>query len=133
MTQQEAFAETCLLGVGDRFVHRSYFRARCFSEIEVIAPLRILSLHGPGLARIGATSAVASGSHVASRDWSRAIYEHPDLPDGIAYRSKHDDGEHCIALFGRASDSIVPAGSPQPMINHSRLAVFCARYGIGFA
>jgi hypothetical protein len=130
-TLEGAFAETCLRSVGARFVALTFLEARSFSEIEVIAPLRLLSLHGPGLAQIGATSAVTSGPHVVAQQWSRAIHGHPTAPDGIAYRSNHDNGEICVALFEHASDRLAP-GDPQPMtMDRARLAELLARYKVG--
>ena len=131
-TVEGAFAETCVRVAGDRVVEQSVVEEKSISEIRVIAPLRLLSLHGPGLARVGATSAVASGSHDDARVWSRAIHDHPAVPDGIAYRSKHDDDEICIALFDRARERIAAAGAAQPMMmDRSRLAELFARYGLG--
>jgi hypothetical protein len=130
-TLEGAFAETCLRSVGARFVALTFLEARSFSEIEVTAPLRLISLHGPGLAQIGATGAVTSGPHIVAQQWSRAIHNHPLTPDGIAYRSNHDNGEICVALFERAGDRIAP-GNPQPMtIDRVRLAELLARYKVG--
>ena len=109
-----------------------FVQERSFSEIVATGPLRLSSLHGPGLARVGATSAVASGPYDVARNWSRAIHDHPAVPDGIAYRSKHDDDEICIALFDRARDRVAAAGVPLPMImDLARLAELFARYGLG--
>lgn len=130
-TLEGAFAETCLRGVGARFVALTFLEARSFSEIEVTAPLRLLSLHGPGLAQIGATSAVTSGPHVVAQQWSRAIHDHPMAPEGIAYRSNHDNGEICVALFDHADDRLAPS-SPQPItMDRVRLAELLARYKVG--
>ena len=70
---------------------------------------------GPGLAKIGATSAVATGPYDVARIWSRAIHDHTAVPDGIAYRTKHEDDEICIALFDRALECVAAVGNPQPM------------------
>ena len=130
-TLEGAFAETCLRSVGARFVALTFLEARSFSEIEVTAPLRLLSLHGPGMAQIGATSAVTSGPHVVAQQWSRAIHDHPMTPEGIAYRSNHDNGEICVALFDHADDRLAP-GNPQPMtMDRGRLAELLARYKVG--
>ncbi|MGV3634418.1 MAG: RES family NAD+ phosphorylase [Pseudorhodoplanes sp.] len=130
-TLEGAFAETCLRSVGARFVALTFLEARSFSEIEVTAPLHLVSLHGPGLAQIGATGAVTSGPHVVAQQWSRAIHDHPAAPDGIAYRSNHDNGEICVALFERAGDRLAP-GNSQPMtIDSVRLAELLARYKVG--
>src|SRR5262245_34466205 len=52
-TLEGAFAETCLRAVGSRLVAFSFLEARSCSEIEVTADLRLASIHGPGLARVG--------------------------------------------------------------------------------
>lgn len=130
-TLEGAFAETCLRSVGARFVALTFLEARSFSEIEVTARLHLVSFHGPGLAQIGATGAVTSGPHVVAQQWSRAIHDHPAAPDGIAYRSNHDNGEICVALFERAGDRLAP-GNSQPMtIDSVRLAELLARYKVG--
>ena len=77
MTIEGAFAETIVRGARNGGIQQSYVQERSYSEIEATAPLRLSSLHGPGLARVGATSAVASGFYDAARIWSRAIYDHP--------------------------------------------------------
>jgi hypothetical protein len=130
-TLEGAFAETCLRAVGARFVALTFLEARSFSEIEVTAPLRLAAVHGPGLVRIGATAAVTSGTHVAAQQWSKAIHEHPSAADGIAYRSNHDNGELCFALFEHVSNRLARAGSNPMMKDRARLAVLLARYRVG--
>lgn len=126
-----AFAETCLRAVGARFVALSYLEARSFCEIEVLSPLRLVSLHGPGLARLGATGVVSSGPHDIAQQWSRAIHDHPSLPNGIAYRSNHDNGEFCVALFERAAAHIEPGTPEAILMNRDRLARLLDRYKVG--
>ena len=131
MTREGAFAETCLRAVGARFVALSFLEARSFSEIEVAVPLRLVSLHGPGLARIGATATVPSGPHGVAQQWSRAIHGHPAEPDGIAYRSNHDNSQLCVALFERVRDSLIVATTQPITSNTNRLAELLARYDVG--
>ena len=130
-TIEGSFAESFVRGTGQKVQGWKFVQERSFSEIVAMAPLRLSSLHGPGLARVGATSAVASGPYDVARNWSRAIHDHPVAPDGIAYRSKHDDDEICIALFDRARERVAAAGVPQPMtMDLFRLAELFARYGL---
>lgn len=130
-TLEGAFAETCLRKVGARFVAMTFLEARSFSAIEVAAPLRLVSLHGSGLAGIGATGAVTSGSHAVAQDWSRAIHDHPAAPDGIAYRANHDNSAICVVLFDHVARHLVP-GSPESLTaNRDRLAGLLARYKVG--
>lgn len=130
-TIEGAFAETCLRAVGARFIAITFLDERFFAEIEVTAPLRLVSIHGPGLTKLGATGAVTSGPHAVAQLWSRAIYDHPSSPDGIAYRANHDNGELCVALFDRAGAHLTEAGSEPIMNNRVRLAALLARYQVG--
>ena len=136
-TSEGAFAETCLRAVGARFVALTFLEARSFSEIEVTEPLSLVSLHGPGLAQLGATGAVTSGPHsvaqphFVAQQWSRAIHDRPTAPDGIAYRSNHDNGELCVALFERASRRLGAADSRPMVKDRAGLAALLARYKVG--
>jgi hypothetical protein len=100
-----AFAET-LLRDGVTLVGEKRLAERSLARFEVVEPLRLAMLHGPGLLRIGATAAVSSGPHDFSREWSLALYDHPDQPDGILYRTRHDDDGFGVALFDRSSHRI---------------------------
>ncbi|NTA14008.1 RES domain-containing protein [Agrobacterium tumefaciens] len=82
----------------------------------------------PGLPPLGATGAVSSGSHAVAQQWSRAIHDHPAAPNGISYRSNHDNSELCIAFFDRASHHLVPGLSQSILADRDRLAVLLDRY-----
>jgi hypothetical protein len=130
-THEGAFAETCLRAVGARFVALAFLEERSFSEVEVTAPLHLVSMHGPGLARLGATGVVTSGAHTIAQQWSRAIHDHPSQPDGIAYRSNHDNGELCAALFERVGNRL-RIGAQRPILaDRHRLASLLKRYKVG--
>ena len=47
-----------------------------------------------------------SGSYDLSQRWALAFHEHPDQPDGILYRSRHDPSRLCAAIFDRAADAL---------------------------
>ena len=101
-----AFAETCLREVGARLVPLARLAGRSVTMLRVEGDLRLVELHGPGLARLGATAAVSSGTYDVSQPWSRALHGHPANVDGIVYRSNHDNGELCVALFERCRDRL---------------------------
>lgn len=88
-TLEGAFAETCLRSAGTRFVAMTFLEARSFSEVEVTAPLRLVSLHGPGLAQIGATGAVTW----ASCRRATVVASHP--------RPSYGARRHCLPLQPR--------------------------------
>jgi len=131
MTLAGAFAETCLRAVGRQFVASAFLAARSVTTIEVTAPLRLVAVHGPGLARIGATSLVSSGAPALAQSWSRAIHEHPAAPDGLLYRASHDDSEMCGALFDRCVDRLAPVQTEGLFADRVRLAALLDRYKVG--
>lgn len=105
-TREAAFAESFLRHPGVRLVSRATFEARAMSDVEVTRALRLVALFGPGLAAVGATAAVSHGPHAVARRWARAFWAHPDRPDGIAYRCRHDDDALAVAVFDRAGDAL---------------------------
>lgn len=131
MTVEGAFAETCLRAVGAPYVALAFLEARSFAAIETTAPLRLVTVHGAGLSRLGATSVVTAGQHDLAQRWSRAIHDHPTAPDGILYRANHDNGEFCAALFERCRDRLRLSATNAIMSDRSRLASLLNRYGVG--
>lgn len=130
-----AFAETLLREPGRKLVESVDASARSMARIRVRRDLRLVSLHGPGLARIGATAAVCTGPYRISRAWALALHEHHDGVDGIRYRARHDDDGLAIGLFDRAGNAleeIETRGLMAPQAA-SELAAWLDRYGMGLA
>lgn len=99
-----AFIETFGHATGVRFVDHTELEERELSEITVERPLRLVDLRGNGLARIGADASLTSGlDYGLSQRWSRALHEHPQKPDGVAYRARHDPERTSVALFDRVA------------------------------
>jgi hypothetical protein len=102
------------------------------ATIEVRGELRLVPIHRPALARLGVTAELASGNdYVGSQFWSRALWAHPDKPDGIIYRSRHDDSALCVALYDRAKDSLRIVRDYSLAENPQQLARLLRRYGLG--
>ncbi len=103
-----AFAETFLRTPGRRLIPRDMMAERALVRLGVTRDLALAALHGPGLARLGATAEVThSGEpYDIPQAWSAALHAHRAAFDGIAYTSRHDDDEICYALFDRARDGI---------------------------
>lgn len=72
------------------------------TEISFPNSLRLVDLTGPGLALLSADSRLTNGGYRLSQLWARAFWRHPDSPDGILYRSRHNPSLHCVAVFDRA-------------------------------
>jgi hypothetical protein len=89
-------------------------------------------MHGSNLARLGVTAEMASGSDYAgSQLWSRALWEHSDQPDGILYRSRHDDSALCVALYDRAKDGLAIVQDRSLAEDARELARLLRRYDVG--
>jgi hypothetical protein len=128
-----AFAETCLREVGARLVSLSGLAARSVTTLRAETELRLVELHGPGLARLGATAAVTSGTYDISQPWSRALYVHPAAVDGIVYRSNHDNGELCVALFDRCRHRLAAEASEEILSDRAALGRLLEAYRVGLA
>ena len=126
-----AFAETCLREVGATLIPLATLTARSVTVITASERLHLVELRGRGLARVGATALVSSGTYDVSQPWSRAIHRHAAMVDGIAYQSNHDNGEQCVALFDRCHAHL-EVGAPEALVHdHKRLASLLDLYGIG--
>lgn len=70
--------------------------------------LRLVDLHGgAAVGAIAATGVVGVGPQSLARRWSQALHEHPELPDGIEYRCRHNSDELALGLFDRVGDTAV--------------------------
>jgi hypothetical protein len=86
--EEGCFAETFLRNPPVRILSLEDLADRFIATLEVGKELRLMPLHGPGLARLGVTAELASGSdNERSQGLSQALWEHSDKPDGILYRS----------------------------------------------
>lgn len=131
---EAAFVEKLLRAPPVRVLSRRALAAFHLTRIMAVRQLRVVSLHGPGLARLGLTATIATGQAYAdSRTWARRIHEHPEEPDGILYRCRHDDDTFAVALFDRARSAVNAAagGSVRLDEDPSQLTSVAQRYGFG--
>ena len=105
-TTAAALAETLLRDPGQDKVLWSDVASRREALIRAIQPLRLATVHGPGLSyfAIQQSDVVASAYDVPQAISARVHNETP--LDGIQYRSRFDSDELCVALFERASPKI---------------------------
>jgi hypothetical protein len=101
-----AFIETFGRRLGFRLLLMQDFAVRRLSRVTQSRPLRLVDLTGPGLSRIGADSRLTTGDYDLSQRWALALHEHPDRPDGLLYRSRHDPSRLCAAIFDRAAGAL---------------------------
>jgi hypothetical protein len=107
--QRGAFAETFLRTPGRTLLPYDVILAKSHAAIELTEKLQVVRLYGPGLATIGCTAQVTHGPlpYDLPQAWSKALHDHPRRPDGIAYRSRHDDDQIAYAIFDRARSKLV--------------------------
>ncbi|MEO6784258.1 MAG: RES family NAD+ phosphorylase [Bradyrhizobium sp.] len=76
------------------------------TTFELVRDLRVVDLHGgEAVGAIGATGVVGVGPQSLARLWSRALQAHPEKPDGIEYRCRHNSDELALALFHRIGEA----------------------------
>jgi RES domain len=76
------------------------------ATVELTRDLQIVDLHGgAAVGAMGATGVVGVGPQSLARRWSKALHDHPETPDGIEYRCRHNSDELALALFDRVGAS----------------------------
>jgi hypothetical protein len=103
-----SIAESVFRPVPVRTAVRQVGRARLvpimISTLASSRTLRLASLHGNGLRRVGATRAQLIDSEAdqypALAAWGQALHDCPAKPDGIVWRSRHYDDSYAFMLFG---------------------------------
>ncbi|MBY5901542.1 RES family NAD+ phosphorylase [Rhizobium leguminosarum] len=102
MSRRGALAETILRNPQRLMVSMTEITTRAISELSCIRPLRIVRMHGTGLQALGTDNAISTGPYGPCGLWTDALWDHADRPDGLAYQSRHDSSEICLALFERS-------------------------------
>jgi RES domain len=129
-----AFAETILRNPQRRLVDLSEITARAASVLGFSRAIRLVKMFGAGLQSVGADNAVSTGPYGSSGAWADALFAHPDAPDGIAYASRHDSEQLCIALFFRSDIQLELLSGPTPLSDVlADVASILRRYGKGIA
>ena len=128
-----AFAETFLRVLGLRSVRAAELNVRGLARITASRPLQLVDLTGPGLNRIGADNRLSTGDYQTSQRWALALHEHPERPDGLLYRSRHNPERFCVAIFDRAAHVLTAEtlGSLADPANAALLADILDAYNLG--
>lgn len=105
-----AVAETLLHDLypkkGAFYVERAMILSRYVIQFKG-KDLALADLTGAALKRLGGHAGLSgSDSYKRTKNWSRAIYDHPDEVDGILYMSRHKNDEKAIVVFDRAAHKI---------------------------
>lgn len=123
-----AVIETLLRSPQQRMVSRTDIEKRAVSKLEAGRPMRLVKAHGCHLSMIGATSALFTGRYDHCREWSDALFLHPDAPDGILYPSRHNPDAFCIALSERR-DVLLATTSTTPLMRVPQVFNILNRHG----
>jgi RES domain len=134
-----AFAETFLREPGRDLLAEDLIESRALVSSRSTRALRVVNLHGPGLAVLGATAEITSSPlpYDTSQAWAAALHDHPGAFDGIAYRARHDNDEICYALFNRSApmtevdrdEMLLDANWFTSLLKHYSIGVISARKG----
>lgn len=96
-----AFAEVFLRWLSRMLMLESDLQIRSLSQI-VSKPVTCVDLCGPGLRRLSCDNRISTEMpYRCAGLWSRALFEHPQTPDGIMYLSRHNPRFKCVALFDK--------------------------------
>lgn len=130
-----AFLETFARDPGVRLVSALTLTENVLVRLDVKAPLALVDLSGASLRRVGADTRVVSGDYQVAQRWALALWQHPQMPDGLYWRSRFDDNRYCVALFDRAKASLDPVilGAWDSADRVSLLAAILDAYGFGLA
>jgi len=103
---EAAFAEVVLRRLSLMLICELDLQERSISEIACNR-LHCVDLTGAGLRRVSCDNRIATEKpyHTVGQ-WSRALFMHPQQPDGIIYRSRHNPQFKCVALFDRCQSRL---------------------------
>jgi hypothetical protein len=89
--------------------------ARSLSTFSTTS-LKCVDLTGAGLRKLSCDNRISTDKPYQTVGlWSRALYIHPQQPDGIIYRSRHNPRFRCLALFDQC-DSKLTDGATQTLM-----------------
>jgi hypothetical protein len=111
-----AFAETVLRNPARRLIGMAEIESRSLAVIGTERVVKLVDLRGEGLQQLGLDGTIFTGPYENCGLWSDALYHHPDTPDGLLYRSRHDPDQTCVALFEREDLSLTLARESVPLI-----------------
>lgn len=101
-----AFVETLLRRPTHRVIRRAFIEERVWTPLRLERTLTLAKVMDEGLLVHGVDASVsATEDYGPSRKLALALYEDFSALDGLAYRSRHNNGEICYALFDRLLQS----------------------------
>lgn len=108
-----ALAEALLREPQRMFIAAQEIEDRSRTEVSIVRPLTLVKLFDEGLKRLGLDSLVsATADYGMTRAIGLRLYQtYPDV-DGLAWRSRINNGLKCIVLFEERASAAVTFGNP---------------------
>ena len=128
-----AFIETLLRNPRIAFIERTELEERSVAVLTNQHSLRLVDLRGSGLSQLGVDNRLTTGSYEVAGRWALALWRHPDGPDGILYRSRHDPKHTCAAIFNRPHCEFLLSTTTRLMDIPHHWAAILAAHGKGIA
>jgi hypothetical protein len=130
-----AFVETILHGkTKETILSRAFLEERAFSRMTVQRDLCLAMLHGEGLSWCDTDASISAASDYAEpRRVALTLFQEVPNLDGISYRSRHDNGLICFALFDRVAGTQLPVTVTQRFdANPAVVNRLARKYGVTF-
>ncbi|MEM8723636.1 MAG: RES family NAD+ phosphorylase [Cyanobacteria bacterium P01_G01_bin.39] len=105
--QYVAFRETIGRFSKYRLISSEELEIRGVAEVKSSQNLSLVDLTGNGLTLLDADARLLTGDYKIAQQWAKALQNHPNSPDGIYYRSRHDPSRFCLALYQLKTKSIL--------------------------
>lgn len=120
-TADAAFAEVFLRKLAARSVAQVDLQSRAVSTFKA-RPLKCVELTASGLRKLSCDNRISTEKpYRTTQLWSRALFLHPEQPDGLVYRSRHNPWFRCLALFDRCDAKLTDVRS-EPLMDPPRRA-----------
>ena len=120
-TADAAFAEVFLRKLAAMSVAQVDLQSRAVSTFNA-RPLNCVELTGSGLRKLSCDNRISTEKpYRTTHLWSRALFLHPQQPDGLVYRSRPNPRFRCLALFDRCDAKLTDVRS-EPLMNPPRRA-----------
>jgi len=128
-----AFVET-VLRKPRRVLRRAYVDERIWTSLRVQRRLTLAKVYDEGLQFHGVDAGVIGAENYgASRELAFALFQELSNLDGLAYRSRYNNGEICYALFDRVTDAELTSFESERFDeNPARVDALMRLYGASF-
>jgi len=104
------FYETVIRDKTTKDISESVLADRALLLLTIdVTQLRLVKLHGNGATKLRVDQSQLQNSddrYPVTQQIAKVLHDHPSRPHGIVYRSRFNDDELALALFGRARDYV---------------------------